>query len=349
VTVAAPGFHLPRIYQWNVTLEQSLGKNQTISAAYVAAVGHGLVRSSTISFLTAPDPNNPLKPFSPNFSGLTVIDNGSSSNYQALQVQFTRRLSRGLQATTSYTWSHSIDTGSLDLDRTVPGRVTTPNIDRGNSDFDVRHALTGAVTYDIPAPRWGSLSDAILGHWSFNTIFFARSATPFSVLADQRLATNLFGSNFTRRPNLIQGVPLFISDSTAPGGKRVNPAAFSFPSNTQAQGTLGRNVLRGFGAWQEDVGLNRQFKLTERANVQLRFEVFNVFNHPNFANPGLPFPPTLAFATSTPGAIAIDSPSLRSSQMLGRGFGGGGNSGGYNPIFEIGGPRAMQFALRLQF
>jgi hypothetical protein len=78
--------------------------------------------------------------------------------------------------------------------------------------------------------------------------------------------------------------------------------------------------------------------------------MFNIFNHPNFGNPGAPFSTAnLAFATTTPGSIAIDSPGLRSQQMLGRGTGGGGNSGGFNPLFQIGGPRSLQFALRLQF
>ena len=84
--------------------------------------------------------------------------------------------------------------------------------------------------------------------------------------------------------------------------------------------------------------------------LQFRMEVFNIFNHPNFANPGAPFANTnLAFATAVPGAIAIDNARMRSQQMLNRGTGGGGNAGGYNPLFQIGGPRSLQFALRLQF
>src|SRR5262249_3440628 len=266
---------------------------------------------------------NPPRPWSPNFSSLIVREPESTSDYHSLQVQFTRRLSRGLQALASYTWSHAIDSGSADLDRTVPGSIVNTTIDRGSSDFDVRHVFSAAVTYNIPAPDWGNAAKAIHRNWSFNTIFFARTATPFTMIADQSQSTTLFRVTFTRRPDQVPGVAQFIYDDALPGGKRINQAAFAFPSASEAQGTVGRNTMNGFGAWQAEIGLHRQFNLTERLTLQFRMEVFNIFNHPNFANPGAPFSTAnLAFATQTPGAIAIDSPGLRSQQMLGRGTGG---------------------------
>ncbi|MEP7271895.1 MAG: TonB-dependent receptor [Acidobacteriota bacterium] len=350
VTVSAKDYNLPKVYQWNLTLEQSLGKNQSISAGYVAAIGRDLIRTSLFSFLVAQDPANPLRPYSPNFSSMTVRENGSTSDYHSLQVQFNRRLASGLQGIASYTWSHAIDSGSADLDRGVPGRVTDPTIDRGNSDFDVRHSFNGALTYNIPAPKWGGVAEAILRGWSANTVFFARTAQPFNVAAEEQQSTTLFRVTFSRRPNIVPGVSPFIEDPLAPGGKRLNPAAFSFPRADQPQGTSGRNRLRGFGAWQSDVGLHRNFRVTEQVNIQFRTEVFNLFNHPNFANPGAPFSSVnLAFATATPGSIAIDNARYRSLAMLGRGTGGGGNSGGFNPIFQVGGPRSLQFALKVQF
>lgn len=346
----APNYTLPRVYQWNLTAEQSLGKNQTITASYVAALGRKLIRTYNYSFAAAPSTTNPNLQFSPNFSALTVKTNGSSSDYHALQLQFNRRLTRGLQTLVSYTWSHSIDTGSTDFDGAIPGRLADPNIDRGNSDFDVRHSVSGAFTYNVPKQNFGEIGDAILGGWSLNGIFYARSALPFNVYESSSFNTSLFNARYNRRPNLVSGVPVFIEDASVPGGKRVNPAAFSFPAANQAQGSLGRNALRGFGAWQVDMGLSRRFALGERAGLQFRWEVFNIFNHTNFANPGSPFSSVnLTFPSNTPGAIAIDSPRLRSSQTLGRGLGGGSNSGGYNPLFQIGGPRSMQFALRFEF
>jgi hypothetical protein len=279
-----------------------------------------------------------------------VRGNGSYSDYHSLQVQFNRRFSKGLQAIASYTYSHATDSGSVDLDRGVPGSVANTTIDHASSDFDVRHALSGAVTYSIPTPKWGSFAEALLRGWTANTVFFARTATPLNINAEEQQSTTLFRVTFARRPNLVPGQPFWIDDPLAAGGKRVNPAAFTFPNANQAHGNLARNALRGFGAWQADVGLHRNFNLTEQLVVQFRFEVFNLFNHPNFANPNAPFTSmNLAFAPATPGAVAIDNARYRSVAMLGRGTGGGGNAGGYNPLFQVGGPRSMQFALRVQF
>ena len=348
ITIAAPGYHLPRVYQWNITMEQSLGPSQVLSAAYVAAIGHGLVRQSAISFLTAADPTNPNKPFSPNFGGLTVLDNATNSSYQSLQTQFKRRLTQELQVLASYTWSHSLDSGSEDLLRAFPERLANTNLDKSSSEYDVRHAASVATTWNLPAPKAGALA-AVARNWSVNNIFFARTATPMDITAESTQGATLFGSNFTRRPNVVPGVPFWIDDPAAPGGKRINFAAFSYPYPSQLQGFLGRNVLRGFGAWQADIGIHREFRAGEHSNIQFRAELFNIFNHANFANPNSPFPATLAWPALTAGTISVDSPVLRSTQMLGRGLGGGSNSGGYNPIFQIGGPRNVQLALRYSF
>ena len=348
VTAAANDYNLPKVYQWNLTAEQSLGKNQSISLTYLAALGRDLAATNRIELAVAPDPANPLVPFSPNFSTITALTNNGTSDYHAFQAQFTRRLSRGFQANLGYTWSHSIDTGSQDLQRIAPTRLIDVNVNRGNSDFDVRHALTGGLTYKIPTPRWNSVSEAVLGGWSLNSIFFARSGLPFDVIAEERQAANLFGARYQRRPNLISGVPIWIDDSTVAGGRRLNPAAFSFPTATQAQGNFGRNVLRGPGAWQIDMGLHRRFAITEKVGVQFRWEVFNVFNKTNFSNPN--FRQLFVPGNSNTGVVNVNDRNFGTiTETLGRGLGGGGNSGGFNPIFQIGQPRSMQFALRFEF
>ena len=125
--VAVPDLKLPRTYEWNAALEQSLGSNQTLSLTYIGAVGHDLLRSTDLV-----SPNS-------NFGFVGVTSNSATSNYQALQVKFERRLSQGLQALASYTWSHSIDIASTDAFANylnTPTSVANPNVDRGNSDFD---------------------------------------------------------------------------------------------------------------------------------------------------------------------------------------------------------------------
>ncbi len=141
------------------------------------------------------------------------------------------------------------------------------------------------------------------------------------------------GVALASRPNVVPGVPLELFGSQYPGGKIFNRAAFT-AAPTGTQGNLGRNVMRGFGAWQADVGLQRRFHLAEKLDLRFRAEFFNIFNHPNFGN-----------------LISLLTSPLfgRSTQTLANSLGSGGANGGLNPLYQIGGPRSIQFALKLQF
>jgi hypothetical protein len=318
ILVADPHLKLPRTYQWNVALEQSIGNNQTISATYVGSVGRQLLRVTNL-FNVNPD-----------FQLVVLTDNSATSDYNALQVKFERRLSRGLQVLGSYSWSHSIDIASTDAIATninTPGQIADANADRGNSNFDIRHAVNAGVTYELPDMR---AAKAILNGWSIDSFFFARSAPPVNVVGSSFFAA---GTQLAPRPNVIPGVPFEIHDSQFAGGKIFNRAAFAAaPAGTQ--GNFGRNVLRGFGAWQVDLALQRQFHLTERLALRFRAEFFNLFNHPNFGSP----------------TNVLTSPLFgRSIQTLANSLGSGGANGGFNPLYQIGGPRSIQFALKLQF
>ncbi len=319
--VTDPNLKLPRTYQWNVALEQSLGSGQSLSLTYVGAVGRDLLRE-TILFQPNPD-----------FSTVSKTDNTAASNYNALQVKFQRRLSKGLQALASYTFSHSIDNSSSDAATylSTPGAIANPNIDRGDSDFDIRHSFTGGVTYNLPsAPASQKGVHAILSNWSVDSFVLARSAPPIDIIGAFSVGA---GYALTPRPDVVPGVPLVLYGSQYPGGKEFNAAAFTPPPSGQ-QGDLGRNVLRGFGAWQADFSVQRQFHLTEKMSLRFRGEFFNLFNHPNFGSPD-----------NTLGDLLFG----QSTQMLASSLGSGGPNGGFNPLYQIGGPRSIQLALKLQF
>jgi hypothetical protein len=275
---------------------------------------------------------------SPDFSEVTTISNEGFSSYHSMQIQFERRLSQGLQALAAYTWSHSIDNASSDTAPGIPSQLVNPRVEKGNSDFDVRHNFTGAVAYAVPDARLGRVGNAILHNWSLQSVFFARSSLPVNILAEYFLTEANFVT--ARRANIVPGFPFYITDPTVPGGKYINPNAFSVPPLSQLQGNLGRNALRLFGAWQIDFSMHRDFPLTERVKLQFRAEIFNVLNHPNFANPGAGNPLNI---------LGVGQYFGQSNSMLNQSFGGGGNSGGINPLFAQGGPRDMQFALRLEF
>jgi hypothetical protein len=320
ILVADPHLKLPRSYQWNAAIEQSLGSSQSLSISYIGALGRDLLRVTQLNV-------------NPNFPNVSLSTGSATSDYHALQVKLQRRLSRGLQALASYTFSHSIDSSSTDAFSTrlnTPASLGNPNIDRGDSDFDIRHASTAGATYDLPAPGSGRLVRGALGGWSLDAFVLARSAPPVNVVG---AAFNSAGIALFPRPNLNPAVPLELFGGGYPGGTVFNRAAFTAAPVGQ-QGTFGRNVLRGFGASQADIGVQRIFRITESAGLRFRAEFFNLFNHPNFGSP------TNSLTNALFG---------RATQTLANSFASGGANGGYNPLYQIGGPRSIQFALKLQF
>lgn len=325
-----PELKSPRVYQWNFSVEQSLGTNQSITSSYVAALGRRLLRQGTIRNI-------------PGFPGtFNITTNDATSDYHAMQVQFRRRLSRGFQALASYTWAHSIDIVSADSLNSTPSSGFDPRQDRGPSDFDIRHAFNGAFTYDVPTPEVAGIRE-LMANWSIDAIVTARSAAPVNVTYG---APNIAFGTSTFRPDLVEGIPLYLDDPSVPGGRRLNNQVTIVPGNpfTQLgpfrqpavarQGTLGRNALRGFPVWQLDLAVRRQFNLSDRIYTQFRAEIFNILNHPNFADP------TSSLRSGTFGV---------STTMFGKSLGSGGFVGGFNPLYQIGGPRSIQLSLKIGF
>jgi hypothetical protein len=308
-------FKLPRTWQWNVSVQQAIARDQTLTVSYVAALGEDLVYPQLYDALT-----------SKNFH-LTYSTNAGSSDYQAMQVQFQRRLRHGLSATAAYTWSHSLDSNSLDNATVVPTSFEGANSNKGNADFDLRQTFSSAFSWNIPGTKTGSWLRPITRDWGLDGVITARSALPINVTSARDIG---FGS-FSLRPNLVPGVPIWIGNPDVANGQELNAAAFAVPAGNQ--GDLGRNTLRGFGMWQADLSARRTFRLTERFRLTFRGDFFNVLNHPNFANP----------VTDLGSGLFGQSTSMLNSSI------GGGATFGINPLFQIGGPRSVQLSLKLQF
>ena len=303
------------MHQFNLTLEQSLGRNRTFTTSYVGAVGRHLLRRETIS---------QPRVFQV-FDTIQITRSAANSDYHGLQLQFVERLRRGLQVLLSYTWAHSIDSASDNVSLVLPTTAFDPRQNRASSDYDLRQVFSGAVTYDLPLAR-----HILARNWGVDSVFRLQSALPVDVF--NRTATLL--GNYDLRPNLVSGAPLYLAGDQYPGGRIVNRAAFAIPAAQQTHGLLGRNVLRAFPLRQVDFTLRRQFNFGERANLQFRAELFNVFNHPSFGAPDSNLANRL-FGIST--------------QMFGRGLGQGGVNGGLNPLYAIGAPRSVQLALKLRW
>jgi len=269
----------------------------------------------------------------PQFEIVSVTSNTATSDYHSMQVKFERRLSQGLQTLASYAWAHSVDTASTDAVGTylnTPDSIADPSVDRADSDFDIRHAFTAGLTYDVPPPAARGMVRAALSGWSVDSFLFARSAPPIDIVGATTFAA---GTILRYRPDVVPGVPLELFGPQYPGGKIVNAAAFT-PAPAGQQGDLGRNVLRGFAAFQIDLAIQRRFQLKQGVDLRFRTELFNVFNHPNFG------PPISDLSNPLFG---------QSTQMLASSLGSGGPNGGFNPLYQVGGPRSIQLALRLGF
>jgi Ca-activated chloride channel family protein len=330
VSVFDPHLKLPYTLRWHATVERGLGRSQSVSASYVGAAGRRLLLTRTL-----------LDP-APEFSLVRLTTNGAQSDYQSAHFQFTRRMARGLQALVSYTWAKSLDDFSEDAPARALLRGDAPGGERGPSDFDVRHNVSGFLSYNLPTLFERGAWRALTRKWTLDALFDARSARPLNVVYAFPLP---YGFAFLR-PDLLGGVPLYVRDASAPGGSRLNAAAFALPGEMR-QGTLGRNALRASPFSQLDLALGRRFDLNERFRLQLQAEVFNLLNHPNFDDPAA----TLADAGGAPGA----SSPLRLNPYFGLPLSarGGetwaGQSGGFGPLYSVGGPRTVQFSLKLTF
>ncbi len=301
----------PRTEQWQLSWQQTLAGTHALSLAYVGAAGRQLLRREA------------WHNFNPRFGApLYVTRNTAESDYHALQAQWQRRLTRGWQGLAAYTWSHALDFASNDSAAFTPAARLAPRTDRGASDFDLRHVLTASAIYE-PAR-----------HWSLAVIARAHSARPLNVTYARDIG---FGF-YSLRPDLAAGLPVWLNDANAPGGKRLaalNAADSPFtrpPDNRQ--GTLPRNALRAFPFWQIDFALRRAFTLAEHLKLEARAEAYNLLNHPNFADP----------------RGALNDPLFGvSGALLNRGLGTAGVGGGLNPLYQVGGARSIQLAIKLTF
>jgi hypothetical protein len=352
LTAFNPTLKQPYTLQWNLALEQTLGSEQTLSATYVGASGKRLLQTTLIQ--------NP--PTNSSVAG-NFVDNTAISNYNALQVQFQRRLSHGFQALASYTLSHSIDTGSAASEFTAGNAGGLANANRGPSDFDIRNALSAGFIYEVPAPKVNDVMNAIFRGWSTENFVLIHSAPPVNV-TDEDFFSGFSGGIYANiRPDVIPRVPIYLYGSQCsdtlvkplvpsgqvvppcPGGKGLNPAAFTDPPNITdpntgltvptRQGDLGRNAVRGFGVAQWDFAVHRDFQIHEQFKLQFRAEAFNALNHPNFGQPS--------------GSFGFAGFGL-SSLMLGQSLGANNLGGGaFDPLYQIGGSRSIQLALKLSF
>ena len=238
----------------------------------------------------------------------------------------------------NYAYTHEIDNGSNgsgDGDEISPENAFCLACDRASGAWDARHVVNGNVVYQLPfglsKPMLNNrgIASAIAGNWELTTSALTRTGFPVNVLMPSSY-TAPDGNSGTQRPDLVPGVSL-----TPPGGRTVsgwiNPAAFTSPAGEF--GSAPRNLLRGPGTWQIDLGAGKRIPLVERASLELRAEFYNIFNHPQLGQPQSTFNPS---NTTGFGSI-INTVNLNASIV--------------SPITPVGSgtPREIQFAMRFEF
>jgi hypothetical protein len=332
----------PYIQVYNVNAQQQLAKNVAFQIGYVGSAGRKLFRYRDINQV------NPATG-TVRFPGLVYVNNFEStanSNYNSLQTSLQIRGWHGFISTVNYTWSHSIDNASDGQDyvpnASQPDNSFRPDLERANSNFDLRHHFTWTFNYDFP--RLGNVRGLSSG-WSLNGVLALASGQPFNV--NYLFEGDFNGSGeFFGRPDLV-GNP-FAGTSTP--SSFLNLTAFKVPctldvtgnciAGTSHFGNLGRNAFVGPGYKSFDFSVVKNNKLSDRVSMQLRMDVFNLFNHPNFANPLWP-------------NFGVDFLS-NGMDAAGRGVGflpitTTPDVGTGNPFLGGGGSRNIQFAARLSF
>jgi hypothetical protein len=304
---------LPYAWQWNVSINKALGRDQAITASWIGASGHRLLQKQNMNIHSE----------NPEFGEISYFPGGITSNYQSLQLKFQRSIVPGVQALASYAWSHALDYGS-----------TAPqfSLSRGNSDLDVRQNLQAELSWDEHHYSGFWARRLFLGGWGADGRLTARSGFPVNLMGNL-FSDSATGDRYWSGVDLVPGRPLNLHGSQYPGGRMFNGGpnatnpAFSLPSGTLA-GNAPRNQLRSFGDYQVNVAIRWQIHLYGRFNLQMRGDSFNILNHPDlgFVDPVLS---NALFGQAT--------------VMLNQSFGSAG------PLYEPGGPRSLQFSVRLHF
>jgi hypothetical protein len=319
----------PYIYNYNFNIQQALGPGTVLQLSYVGSAAHKLFRTRDINQgifdLETGQASRPFNATFPQFSNIDMLEASANSNYNAFETFVRQRMRKGLMLYVAYTWSKSIDDASNGLESgtrglAFPQNSFNPRAERGLSSHDIRHRFTFNTVYEIPLSAW--LSDwpkRVTEGWQISAIYTwstGLTATPF-LTADRSLTGEL-----NDRPNRV-GDPNSGVNKTRLGW--FNKNAFVTPPQGTF-GNAGRNILFGPGANIADFSLNKSTSITERVSLQLRTEFFNIFNHPNFTVPNPQFDSS-AFGTigSTPDVA------------------------GSNPRLGDGGPRVIQFGLKLLF
>jgi hypothetical protein len=374
-----PHLRTPYTQNFNLNVQQQLTSRAVLQVGYVGAIGTKLFRfrdvnqpgqSAITAFdlsCTSPINNNPAncpiggfdsggnvpRPFG-NFFYINQQESTANSNYHSLQTSLRMTSWHGLTSMVNFVWSHSIDNAS-DLEDFIPNAAQpnnslATNLERGNSNFDIRRRFTWNFAYEFP--QFSANHKRLTAGWGVDGVVSLQDGQPFQLNYNFEGDYSGSGEGFDR-PDVVgpihyESQPFNFLDLTA----FQTPCTFGNPTasstsgdsnclaGTRHFGNLGRSALRGPAFKEFNFSVSKTTPITERVQLQIRAEFFNLFNHPNFANPELP--------------NFIADPANNGLDSNGRGTGflpltATGDVGIGNPFLGGGGPRGIQFAGKITF
>ena len=274
---------IPTVQQYDLQMQQQFGTKTVFTLGYVGNLGTHLATGYNYNTHPLDAPAATPNAF-PNLGQVVYNLNNGVSHYNSLQSQLNYRATRGLTLTTSYTWSHNIDNtnGYIGFYAVTDIDAYDRTINKGNSSLDQRHVFSASALMDLPVGRgrmFGSNMnhglDLVVGGWQLNTIVQAQTGSPFGV------SFPVYGGGTSTRADVTSTVTYPKSIS----GFWFDPSVFSKVQPVARQGNTGRNEFFGPGIASGDVSLFKTLNLTERFKSELRAEVYNVTNTPQFTNP----------------------------------------------------------------
>jgi hypothetical protein len=316
---------------WGLTVDRELPANFLASAQYLGSRGVRLFSRGGVNFCATPPQGTDasgnilctrvLDQYYPGGDPYGSVDYKSdigSSTYEALLLSLERRFSSGLSFQGRYTWSHSINDGSVGGgESNGPENVNCLACDKGPSVYDVRDNVTVNAVYELPfGPgkpflNEGGVWGKIVGGWQMSSIGLFHTGHPLTITMNINPSQLPDGNDqTTQRPDLVPGVPIFLPGGVQSHTLPINPAAFTPPPldptgvangsgvciNTcglvSRFGDAPNGLIRAVNTWQIDLALTKETKLTEGMSLEFGAQVFNIFNHTQYGDPN---PNNLAF------------------------------------------------------
>ena len=378
---------------WTLGVEHQLPNNFLASAQYLGSRGVRLFSRGAVNLCTEPvtlntsntngaDCVRTLDPYYPGGNPFGSVDYKSdigSSTYNGLGLALERRLSAGLEFQARYTWSHSINDGSVGGgESSGPENVNCLACDKGPSVFDIRNNVAVNAVYELPFGPGKPFVNApgimgkFIGGWELSSIGLWHTGHPLTVFMDPGKNTIINPNNpffglsdyyllpdgndqTNQRPDIIPGVPLTLPGQhpavgNNPGLPYINAAAFQAPpvdanGNFTRFGNEPNGIIRALPYWQIDLALTKETKLTERVSLLFAVQAFNIFNHVQFGDPGalnLAYDPTAASSgsLSPEGDFGVISSTVNFNNN---------NDNAASPNTGTGLPRQLQFMVRARF